>query len=240
MRFAVCDDQPAYLRQVAQLIQTFLAQKDLRFPVDCFGSAPEFSDALACNHYDAVFLDVEMPKVSGLALAEQLKQQHPTTRIIFVSNHLDYAPQGYQVSAFRYLLKEQLSQTFAPCMQALWEQLHPKNQTILLRSGGQDVEVALPSVAYFEASGHHVIAHFINPTQEKLVCNTSLGQLANELSDSDFHLVQRSFLVNFWVVKRFLNYTVILSTGQTIPVSKPLFRDLQREFLLWKAREESC
>lgn len=234
MRFAVCDDQPLYLKEISARIAQFLQQQDVRCELDRFETTQSLLDACQEHCYDAIFLDVEMPHLSGLAAAAQLRASYPHIHIIFVSAHLDYAPQGYTVSAFRYLLKEQLDYTFLPCMEALWQTMHPTENTLILRSNGQQVVLNLDQVAYFEASRHSVCAHFQSPCQEPLRCTISLGDLRTKLEHSTFHMVQRSFIVNFIHVKRFYNYTVVLKNGQTIPVSKPSFAALRQEFLIWK------
>ena len=61
-----------------------------------------------------------------------------------------------------------------------------------------------------------------------------IQEIANQLEGRGFLRVQRSFVVNLRYVERFSNYTVLLKTGQTIPVSVKQFSQLRREFLIWQ------
>ena len=54
----------------------------------------------------AVFLDIDMPEMNGLEVASQIRQHYPDLILVFITAFLQFAPSGYKVSAFRYILKE--------------------------------------------------------------------------------------------------------------------------------------
>ena len=57
------------------------------------------------NEYDAIFLDIEMPEMDGITVAKNLRKLHSDVPIIFLTSHIEYALEGYEVNALRYLTK---------------------------------------------------------------------------------------------------------------------------------------
>ncbi|GEM03091.1 hypothetical protein HMI01_00790 [Halolactibacillus miurensis] len=79
---------------------------------------------------DVVFLDIEMPEVDGLSLAEQLNEQYPHIHIVFVSAHKSYAIEAFELSALDYLLKPVQLNRLKKTIKRIEQQL-PPNNTIL-------------------------------------------------------------------------------------------------------------
>lgn len=235
MLFAICDTQPADAESISALLHEYLERYDLPCRVERF-SRPEqllaFCRTCACT---AVFLQVHSAGCPNLEIAAQLRALSPETPVILTSDTLDCAPDGYRVRAFAYLLKPQLPQSFTACMDSLWNALFSPTNTLCLRADREDVFLPLEQILYFEASGHSVTAFFSSSalwTTRKF--RVSIQKIANQLEGRGFLRVQRSFVVNLRYVERFSNYTVLLKTGQTIPVSVKQFSQLRREFLIWQ------
>ena len=160
MLFAICDTQPADAECISALLQEYLERHDLPCRVEYF-SHPEqllaFCRTCACT---AVFLQVHAAGCPNLEIAARLRSLSPETPVILTSDTLDCAPDGYRVRAFGYLFKPQLPQSFAACMDSLWEALFSPSNTLCLRADREDVFLPLEQILYFEASGHSVTAFF--------------------------------------------------------------------------------
>lgn len=238
MHFAVCDDQRFYVEQISWLIRQYADERGLSCYVDEFVSPEELLKKCETTRYDAVFLDVEMAERSGLETAEQIRLQCSDVYVILVSNHLDYALEGYRVDAFRYLLKEQLEQKFTACMNALKAALFPPDNSLVLRIEREEIRLNLDQVQYFEAAQHTVKAYFAAKDRPPMTFRITMTELEQKLAQKDFLRIQRSFIVNLKQVKRFYNYTVVLKSGKVISVSEKQFSALRDQFLTWKGTQE--
>lgn len=238
MHFAVCDDQPIYVEQITSLIRCYAEKHQFACRVDGFTNPNQLLEQCKTEAYNVVFLDVEMPDKNGLEVAQQLREQWPDVYIVLVSNHLDYALEGYQVDAFRYLMKNQLKHKFTPCMDALYEGLFPPDNTLCLRIDREEIHLNLDQIQYFEAAQHTVQAFFLELKRKPLICRITMNELERKLQGKDFLRVQRSFIVNLKQVKRFYNYTVILKSGKVISVSEKQFSAMRDHFLTWRGTHE--
>ena len=104
MNIAICDDEPTFLKQLHKRIA------DMKIP-DCeiheFTSGKDLLAFFVKGMYEVIILDVEMPGLNGLQTAERIRQTDKSVIISFLTNYTEFAVQGYEVNAFRYILKNQ-------------------------------------------------------------------------------------------------------------------------------------
>ncbi|MCM3001445.1 response regulator [Paenibacillus cellulositrophicus] len=105
MKVIIVDDEHLALFKMEKLLQT---QTAVHVPWNVIGSYMNPHDALAACRIevpDVAFLDIELPEMSGMELAEQLLAIHPQMRIVFVTAFQQFAIHAFQVNALDYLLK---------------------------------------------------------------------------------------------------------------------------------------
>lgn len=107
MRVLICDDEPFYAEKIQKLLQDYCTN---------YGIGADFLTVTNTNYLedqqlaqvDIAFLDIDMVPVNGLVVAQKIREVRSDTIIIFVTNFIAYAPEGYLVQAFRYLMKMEL------------------------------------------------------------------------------------------------------------------------------------
>ena len=113
MRILVCDDDAAFAGQLAEKIEAIVKPQMPRSTVDCATDAAQLR-ALPLAKYDLAFLDIDMGPLNGVDLARRLHELRPDMLLIFVTNYVEYSLQGYEVQAFRYLLKAEIERKEKP------------------------------------------------------------------------------------------------------------------------------
>ena len=107
IKVLVCDDDAAFCKKMADLVRKSQ-------PVDgCSAAVTTCCDPIALTdkalgQFDIAFLDIDMGAYSGLELARHIRNLNLDTILIFVTNYVQYSLEGYEVQAFRYLLKSEL------------------------------------------------------------------------------------------------------------------------------------
>lgn len=89
MNIAICDDDESCVNQIKQLLQSYQESENLCIRTYYSGKAfiENLDEAL---ENDIVFLDIEMPDISGIEVAHKLREEHSEMMIIFVTSHLNY------------------------------------------------------------------------------------------------------------------------------------------------------
>jgi two-component system, LytTR family, response regulator LytT len=175
------------------------ARSELRYllaahdDVDVVGEAGTAADADAlvrAGEYDVVFLDVELPGLSGLELAPLAR-----TAVVFVTAHERYAVGAFAVEAFDYLLKpvdpERLARVLDRLRQAAPHEPGPVAKIAVVAPGGAEL-LGFDHVYYVQADGDYSRVHAYD---RSYLSTASLGELADKLG-AGFARIHRSYLVN--------------------------------------------
>ena len=235
LRVAICDDNGTFARALRERLSDYCCRFDIDCDCEIYTSPTELSKA-DLSTLQILFLDVDMPQMTGIDVAHQLRETLPDLLIIYVTAWIKYAPYGYQVAAFRYLLKQNLDQEFTPCMDAVMEKLHLNTDEIALTGKEGTFSMAISHILYFEgASGRRFYLHTAGNQKSVVECVGKLTELEKEIDSKGFLRIQRSFLINMQHIKQIHNYEVLLSSGEALKVSKPLFNQVKADYALWRA-----
>ena len=151
MRILVCDDDAAFAGQLAEKIEAIVKPQMPRSTVDCATDAALLR-ALPLAKYDLAFLDIDMGPLNGVDLAHRLHELRPDMLLIFVTNYVEYSLQGYEVQAFRYLLKAEMPQKLGRYVQQALTAYRKTRDTVHIFCDGEDVELQPQQILYAEMS----------------------------------------------------------------------------------------
>lgn len=218
MYILICDDEPAVARQVEQLARQHLEQRGI--PVQC-AVCTRGEEVLARSdlaQYQLALLDVDLETMTGIALGRRLKQQNPELVLVYISAYLEFAPEGYTVRAFRYLLKRDM------------ERMLP------IRQGRRETEVPLDQIYYLESDLRKINVY--GETLHKPLCSYygKLTDLPASLQEDGFLRVGRSFVVNMRYIRQISNYKVMLQNGVELGVSRNGYAAIRGAYLEWKGQ----
>jgi two-component system, LytTR family, response regulator LytT len=180
------------------------ARSELRYllathpEVEVVGEAATAVEALklaAAVPYDVVFLDVEMPGLSGLDAARLVHGRRGAPQLVFVTTHEQYAIEAFAVEAFDYLLKPVDPDRLGQVVRRLGKR--PTGpapvQKIPVVSGGETVLLDWDELHYARADGDYSRVHTYD---RSYLCTRSLRELEETLPADRFARIHRSYLVN--------------------------------------------
>jgi len=181
------------------------ARSELRYllgahpEVQVVGEAASAAEALrlaAAVEYDVVFLDVEMPGLTGLDAARLVRERAGAPELVFVTAHERYAVDAFAVEAFDYLLKPVDPARLARVVERLRdrsrEDARPMQKVPVVAGGGGTELIDYDAIHYVQAEGDYSRVHTFD---RAYLCTHSLGEL-EELLPSGFARIHRSHLVN--------------------------------------------
>ncbi|GAA4243426.1 MULTISPECIES: LytR/AlgR family response regulator transcription factor [Winogradskyella] len=219
---SIVDDEPMALNLVESYVEKtpFL---DLKHK---FSSAIEAMEVLKNNPVDLLFLDIQMPDLTGIEFSKMLPKD---TRVIFTTAFDHYALEGFKVEAIDYLLKPfDYAEFLAAANKAnTWfELVKGKRESILskekeflfVKSEYKQLRVKLADVLYFEGLKDY-IKIWLKDNPKPILTLMSLKSLEEELPETQFMRVHRSFIVslhNIDVIER----SQIIINQQRITVSE--------------------
>jgi len=196
------DDEPLALG----LISSFIKQTPFLELIGSFSSGIKALEAINSNQIDVVFLDIQMPDLTGIQLAKTLSNLSGEVkpRVIFTTAYSNFAIEGYKVDAIDYLLKPFDYAEFlnaASKAKAYTNLLHqqeveaPNKDYIFLKVEYQLVKIALSDIIYIEGLKDYVKVH-LKSNERAVLSLATLKSLEEKLPSSQFMRIHRSFIIS--------------------------------------------
>jgi DNA-binding LytR/AlgR family response regulator len=228
MNAAVCDDEPALLKNLTELVQT-----NAHYEVcEGFSSWKMLkASAEAGNRYDVVFMDIELgDKVSGLDCAEKLKKLLPNVMIVFVTAFADYS-QEILMQPFKpdgFLLKPVEKERFDAVTALLSDKIRESGLRKLVISYRQrSIVLNTDEIRYLKSTAHQITVSLTGGRTE--ICYDKLQELSKRLPPS-FSSCHKSYFVNMDYVSLIEGESVKLADGEVLPVSRSRYGDFRKRY----------
>ncbi len=241
MKIAICDDDPTMISIIKDGLQECFGRHGVPYSILEFLSGEDLvSHAQRVKSCDLVILDVKMYKTSGLQAAAQLRELGLSSKIIFVSNMVEAAPQGYEVNAYRYIIKDaNFQKNFFRSIDNIINDYLVPLATLTFRV--QDTEYTIPTktIVYLESQLRKI--KLVTSRQKDMSTLTEylfyalIQEMDVVLSGGGFIRTHKSYLVNLAYIARIENQQAVLHNGNTIPISARKYTDVKKLFLKWKA-----
>jgi two-component system LytT family response regulator len=236
MNVVIIDDE----KSARNLIEIMLS--DTCPEIEKIFKAPDLESGVALivqQNPDIVFLDVEMPKYSGLRLLDFFEGQKINFQIIFITAYDRYAIEAFKLSAIDYLLKpihiNELKEAVNKAVTIVQEKKvsqkleklkesiqHLKLNTLPLEVPKGISFVSYDDILFFEADAMYTKVYMLDNTIE--LVSKPLKYFAEQLEDNEFfYKCHRSYLINLRHIKKFLKNDggyLIMSNGKNIPIAK--------------------
>ena len=190
----IVDDEP----MARKILQEFAEQVPYLELLGRFESAVKAEEFLTANTPDIIFLDIEMPKVTGL---QMLKRINIESMVILTTAFPQYALDGYELDIIDYLLKPFGLQRFLKAVQKAKDYSDmklapthaPAPSYIFIKSDKRIEKVELDDILYAEVLGNYMT---IYTDRKKIVAYLTMKSLESQLSPAHFIKIHQSFLVN--------------------------------------------
>jgi len=220
------DDEPKALEVIeryCQKISLISLKGTFREPI----KAIEF---LNREKVDLIFLDINMPDISGMQLLQTLS---PRPLIIFTTAYSQYAVESYELNALDYLLKPITFERFLMAINKAAAALSSKNTTgpdedaaVLIKSGPQTFRVKVSEILYLEKDGNYITVHL---KDGNILIRENLGDVFDLVPAADFIRVHKSYVVGIRHISMIEVHQLIVN-GEKIPIGST-YRDSLRDRL---------
>jgi len=217
-----------------RLITSFHLRKNNLFEHKASFSDPMLGlDFLSKNDVDIVFLDIDMPGISGLELSKRINKDN--TCVVFITSHPEFALQGFENDAFDYIVKPLKKERIEKCIQRLTEFLDIRfkaelfestcnDNSIAVKIGNKSLMLKINEISYLEALKDYT--KIITYGDKATIVYGNLGSIMRQSAFSDFVRVHRSFAVNKKYISEIKTSEIILINQTSLPLSKYYADDL--------------
>ncbi len=213
-RISICDDEPFFLKRLKEMTIAFFSDKE-EVQLQTFHDPAFLLKHLPAS--DLFLLDVKMPEVSGMELAQKIRLAYPNASIIFISSLYEPVFESFQYSPLRYVRKENLDTELPAALSAFVNIQRSASETFEIPFNGYSIVLPIRTIRYLESTGHYIDIHTV--TKDYRI-RGKLSDYLPVLLQYDMAQPGKSYLVNLAFVSVFTKSHVILDNGLDLTLTR--------------------
>ncbi len=227
LRIAICDDEQDMVSSHKKVIEGCLRECNEMGEIVTY----TVSDNLLCDvtedqfYFDLILLDIEMPGHDGMKMAGMLKPYLPNVKIIFITSHIEYAIDAFELSIFRYVPKDhrevKLPQAVNDAIRLITLE---GGKVYTIQNSNRLEKIPYKDIMYIQREGKN--AEIYDGNEIKKV-RRSLQQVFDELDSEEFIFTDRGCIVNIIHVMQIKDGEAIMKNGEHLPISRSHLQDVK-------------
>lgn len=224
-----CDDDAEasaiYLPKIKAAFKTYLEHVD----ITAFRSPSRLLEHIRNgNSCDLLFIDIDMPEMSGIDLCRKLQAQGYSIPVVFLSNMEERVYETFEFPTVFFLRKRFFTNELQKVVRRALQETARKRETVLLNAGTQSYRLAVSDVKYLEIMDQMLTVFMVNG---QIVLRYKMENAERLLLPYGFLRVHKSYLVNYNYIHSIQREELSLTDGTRIPVSRRRYQALQDAFL---------
>ena len=221
LKCIIVDDEPI----ARDIVTKYISQLPYLKLVGSFKDAFEAMDIVNKTPIDLIFLDINMPRLSGMSMLRILKN---TPAVIITSAYSEYALEGFELSVTDYLLKPFSLERFIAATEKVIKKKRNASSKIddeateylFVKSNKKQIKINIKEIQYIESCGNYIN---IVTRNDKVTTKQTLTDFIKNLPEDDFVRIHKSFIVAYSYI-RYIEGNYVSIGDKHLPIGK-VFRD---------------
>ena len=227
LHIAICDDDSSAVAEHKKITEACLLQ--------C-GSAGKITTYTASDNllyditedgffYDLILLDIEMPGNTGMETAERIKPCLPNVKIIFITSHIEYAVDAFELSIFRYVPKNDIEKRLCQAIHDAVKLIELEDgKAYTIQTNSRLEKIPFKEIFYIERDGKNAS---ISTAKGISKVRKSLQQVYGELNAEEFIYIDRGCIVNIIHIMQIKDGMAVLKNGISLPISRTHLQEVK-------------
>ncbi|HHT66890.1 MAG TPA: response regulator transcription factor [Erysipelotrichaceae bacterium] len=232
LKIIIIDDEPDILNIIASSVENLFKSHAITCHCEKYSDGNEFLKKEKDASFDIVFLDIDMPCIDGIQLAQKIIEKDSSTTIIFVSNREDRVFETFEVRPYGFVRKTHFLTDITKIinhyileMEKKEEEKRPK---LIIQTDGQQFFVQMEKIIFIESYGHEQTFHL---EDEKLTARDTMANIDFVTKKYGFKRVHKSYIINLSKVKAIVKDGVIMSDSSFVPINRKKISKFRQEYL---------
>ena len=229
LHIAICDDDKATVESHKNITENYLK--------DC-GSIGKIETYITSDNllyditedkffFDLILLDIEMPGSTGMEIAEKIKPYLPNVKIIFITSHIEYAIDAFELSIFRYVPKTDIDKRLPAAIQDAIKLIELEDgKTYTIQTNSRLEKIPYREIYYIERDGKNASITAAGGISK---VRKSLQQVYSELGADEFIFTDRGCIVNMIHIMQIKDGMAVLKNGEALPISRSHLQEVKEQ-----------
>ena len=227
----VCDDEEVTCSYIEKIFISYSQVKKMAITVEIFPDGEKLVQYMELNNdIDLIFLDIELPGISGAEVGRLLRErlENEAVQIVFISSKEKYAMQLFQVRPFDFLIKPMMEETLIGVFEK-YRRLYGRKTKFFEYRAGRDInKILLSEILYFACEKKRICIVCKNSS---VYFYGSMKEMHKSFQAEGFWPVHNSFIINERYIKEFKENGIVMCDGAVIPISNAYKRDIRKKIM---------
>ncbi|MFA9396835.1 MAG: LytR/AlgR family response regulator transcription factor [Clostridiaceae bacterium] len=237
LHIGICDDVYEERQIIFNLCKEYFKENAINHDYVSFSNGEDV--LLYCKkddnkRIDLLFLDVEMPGISGIELKDAVIKKDKVWRIVFVTNHMKSIYGAFGRKTIGFISKPPVQEKINKMIAITLNELEENVVVIVKGHDGKAIEIQLEDIAYFRASGSYteiVVYSLLSSSRNYILCTKKLGDLEKEMESYPIIRVHKSYMVNLANIVDFGEKIILRNLSLEIPAGRAYKEQARKKYL---------
>ena len=230
IRIAICDDDRESVTLHEDIVKRNLQACGIGYEIATYTKSNNLLFDITDDNffYDLILLDIEMPGITGMEISERIKPYLPNVKIIFVTSHIEYAIDAFELSIFRYVPKDNLDNRLASAVVDAAKLIELEtDREYVIQSSGRMEKIPHKDIFYIQRDGgkNSMIVSSMGTSKVR----KSLQQVFEELNTPEFIFIDRGYIVNIIQIMKIIDGVAYLKNGEALPISRSHLQEVKQQ-----------
>lgn len=217
IKVAFCDDEAKILEDLSQRVINEFKSNKCEIDLYTTVNSMELLEHLKASTIDILFLDIDMPRLSGMDIAETLLNSEINTLLVFVTGQDALVYKSFKYHPFGFIRKTYFDEEISSVVKGLIEELRKNADTFSFKANDSVNRVKIKDILYFESESNYLNLHTKDFVYK---FRSTLSAMENELSVKGFIRTHKGFLVNQEHIFSVKTDTVVLDNNDILPIGR--------------------
>ena len=230
MNLIICDDNPVELQRLQERLEAYEKENGKNMRIVPYEHSTVLYDDLDRKQMgDIYILDIDMPVMNGLELAQRIHAIDMNIPVVFLTSHPEYASSAFKVQAFRYISKMQIETELWEAVDSAIEYREKlcKFSCLTFKSDGNCYRIPYDQIQYAKKAGKNIELHTLF---RSFLYRDEMRKLLEALNDSRFVRIDRGCMVNLDFVEGYSEHFVRIAGAPELSISRRMLPDFKRAF----------
>lgn len=223
INIGICDDEIHYRSNIKDTLKEILSSNPIDYNIYEFSSGEELLNNYPKN-LDILIMDIQMKMINGMDTARKIREFDQDLEIIFMTSFAEFMQEGYEVKAYRYILKpiteKKISKNILPCIEEIMKK---RNNYLTINVKNYIDRIKIDSILYIETERPNIL---IYTNENMYTTKMSISKIEKILREYGFFRCHNSYIINLKSVES-MNGNIVKVNGKEIPISKYRVKDLK-------------
>lgn len=230
IQIAICDDDKEAIKYHENIVRNCLHSFGIGYEIATYTQSSNLLFDITGDSffYDLILLDIEMPGMTGMELAQKIKPHLPNVKIIFITSHIEYAIDAFELSIFRYVPKSDLTNRLVSAVVDAAKLIELESgREYIIQTAGRMEKIPYKDIFYIQRDGgkNSMICSRLGTSKVR----KSLQQVFEELQTPEFIFIDRGYIVNIIQIMKISDSMAYLKNGETLPISRSRLQEVKQQ-----------